>query len=187
MLEAWPPTRAQSLGDELPKSSWSSKSCPQDEEGTWRKAGKQGKVTQGTLPTPGLTALPSTQCRDGTPPRALPGSLPVPPPAPGMGGAHLWARTAGGRPPAGSPARSCSGARPPPPGSGARSRRCPPCIWSSSPLRGQGGGARRARWRGASRSPGPRPVPPPPFRGQSSHRARRSGPPSPGRNRSGRR
>lgn len=77
-------------------------------------------------PFSGTPAVPHSGPAAALYPTALPRS-----------GTHLWAHTAGGRPPARSPTRSCSGVGPLPPGNSARSRRCPLSSWRSAPLNRQ--------------------------------------------------
>lgn len=127
MLEAWPLTPTQSLGDELIWAHAPPEVVPKVSWGTWWKAGKRGKATQGHPHNSQADCTTKHPVGAGAA-RLLAHSLEASRAAPtaGFGDAHLWARTPGGRPPACSPARSGSGARPPPPGSGARSRRCPP-------------------------------------------------------------
>lgn len=75
-------------------------------------------------------------------------------------GAHRSAHTPGGPPPTCSPARRCSGDRPPPPGSSVHSRRCSRSSWSSSPLCQTTGRPRPEP--AVSRRPGPAVRPPTP-------------------------
>lgn len=128
--------------------------------GAWRKVSKRRKKRAGhprhPSGTPSFSHLP---CPGLSPVASSPAGDPVE-------GAHPWPRRAGGRPPAGSRARSCSGAGPPPPCSSARSRRCPLSSWRSAPLGRHGGGRHRGAValsaRPAPGPGGPRPAAPVP-------------------------
>lgn len=150
-LQAWPPMSAQ-FGRQAHYGLMVS--VPGGGEAGAPEEGRQARRRAGGN-WPRAHALPG-------PPHPVPARLPGSP-WPPVGEAHLWARTAHGRPPAGSPARSCTGASPPPPGSSARSRRCPPSSWRSAPLSRRAGGAQGAR---GTPGPGPPPgaAPPRPLR-----------------------